>query len=588
MGMTTPVLSYGGYRFVDDDGSEANATSLALNTSYSLSVDTTCRIRMMIQETAGGAVNNQGFNWQYQHVEGTNTWTTISTSSSVLQAVTSQLVDDADTTSSSNNRIGSGTFITDNNGQCETGSTSTATADFVSNEAEVELSFQIVGNDVSDGDTINIRALVESTVPSGTVATTTAVKTGQTVVPGGIASVEAFGSGQFNMFLPIGSNGIVSSEAFGTNKVNMFLPIGANGIASAEVFGGAKLNLSLRPTGITSTETFGSITILFEQRVQPTGIVSAESVSEPIRVLIGWTWDRDTEDPLLTFDDNIGWTFDGWYEPATGGTQTVIPSTIASAEAFGSHRLGLYLQPTAVDTAEAFGSPRIVRVLSATGIVSNEAFGAAKVNLYVVVPGTGTEEAFGSHTFKNLNTLYPTAIVSSEAHGTTVMVIPPYVLEPTSIASLEAHGNAVLDIQGGPTIIDLLANGIAGGEAFGNATLQPGGVNVSNVGNIATQEAFSTPEIIIEVYTLEPSSIATQEQFGSPRLGMYISASAIVSGEAFGTPKFSADTLLVTGIASEEAFGIPIITGGITSYYGEISSDISRRITTDLSGPKVG
>ena len=172
MGMTTPVFAYAGFRIVDDDGTEANATSLALNpAAYNQQIDSTFRVRMLVQETAGGSVNNESFTWQYRHVEGTNTWTDITTTSSVCRAVNSQLVDDADTTSASSNRIGSGTYITDNSAQCEDGVTTSPTADFAGNdEVECEISVQVRGVDTSDGDTVEIRVLVAAEVPSGTVA----------------------------------------------------------------------------------------------------------------------------------------------------------------------------------------------------------------------------------------------------------------------------------------------------------------------------------------------------------------------------------------------------------------------------------
>ena len=156
-----------GFRFRNDDGTEATATydSTLNQADYSLEVDTLKRLRLVVSETNTGSSNNVGFTWQYRHAEGTNAWTAITTTSSVIKAVASQLVDDADTTTTA--RIGSGTFIVDNNAQCEDGITLVPTADFQGNDdCECELSYQIVSADVSTGDTIDFRVLIGGLIPT--------------------------------------------------------------------------------------------------------------------------------------------------------------------------------------------------------------------------------------------------------------------------------------------------------------------------------------------------------------------------------------------------------------------------------------
>lgn len=196
MGKTTPVFAIAKYLFRNDDGDESSsgATSIgSADTAQNIDIDTTKRIRLLVRETAGGAVNNVSFTWEYNHVEGTNTWTSITTTSSVVKAVTSQLVDDADTTDYLN--AGTYTFITDNNGQCEDGVTTSAACDYGGNDAtEVELSFQIISTDISAGDTIQFRVLIDTTAPTLSVTPTAYAAAGVAFSVTGSAGTGAVGT----------------------------------------------------------------------------------------------------------------------------------------------------------------------------------------------------------------------------------------------------------------------------------------------------------------------------------------------------------------------------------------------------------
>lgn len=112
-----------------------------------------------------------------------------------------------------------------------------------------------------------------------------------------------------------------------------------------------------------------------------------------------------------------------------GGDQTLNPSSIASAEAFGTARIDQTITATGIVTAEAFGTARVDQTITATGIASEEAFGTASV-AYVISPN---------------------GIVSEEAFGTTT-VTPDFVaITPSGIASEEAFGNPVVFIEGAVT-----------------------------------------------------------------------------------------------------------------------------------------
>ena len=136
---TPTITSFEGYA---DDNVEGSATSKnGVDGNWTQAVDENFRTRLLVLETNAGSSNNVDFQFQYYHTQGTATWTNITTTSSVVKAVTStHITDDADTTQ----QIGSGTFITPNSGFTEDGLVS-AIADFAgSDETEVEAVLQLV------------------------------------------------------------------------------------------------------------------------------------------------------------------------------------------------------------------------------------------------------------------------------------------------------------------------------------------------------------------------------------------------------------------------------------------------------------
>lgn len=152
-------LALCGKAFFDQDsyafyseGTESGSTIIgSVNNQQTLDTGTKYQCRILIQETGGadGSVNNQ--DWQYSHNSGT--WTIITTTSSVVQAVDSDdLTNGADTTQ----RIGSGTYDATNGWVSEDGMM-TSNAIAANNECEGLLSFQIIAGDVSHGDEILIR-----------------------------------------------------------------------------------------------------------------------------------------------------------------------------------------------------------------------------------------------------------------------------------------------------------------------------------------------------------------------------------------------------------------------------------------------
>ena len=139
-----------------EDGTESGSSvKAAVNTGWVQDVDETFHIRLLIQETAG-ASPAETFDLKLQYRKNTGSWTDVTTSSSNVKAVaTDNLTDGADTTQ----RIGVGSWVTDNNWVCEDGICPLTTDTFSSSEAEALFSVQIVGADVVDGDVVEFRVL---------------------------------------------------------------------------------------------------------------------------------------------------------------------------------------------------------------------------------------------------------------------------------------------------------------------------------------------------------------------------------------------------------------------------------------------
>lgn len=98
------------------------------------------------------------------------------------------------------------------------------------------------------------------------------------------------------------------------------------------------------------------------------------------------------------------------------------------------------ISPSAIPSAEAFGTPTLTPgpvTVSPVAIASEAAFGTAKLGLQVkpvAIPGL---EAFGTPTLTQILKVYPAAIASAEALGTPQLNL---TLRPVAIPSLEAFG----------------------------------------------------------------------------------------------------------------------------------------------------
>jgi len=325
----------------------------------------------------------------------------------------------------------------------------------------------------------------------------------------------------------------------------------------------------------------------------------AEAVDNASEVQVGWkelgAAGLSTPGLYNAADDN--WAAVGViFKAPSGGAQTIIPSSIASLEAFGTARINQAIAPSGIASLGAFGTAMVKLTVQPSGIASVEAFGTAKVNQQVQPAGIASAEAFGTHIVTvagAAQTITPGGIASLEVFGTLLV---NQQIQPVAIASLEAFGTAKINQAITPAgIVSLEAfgtakinqaialAGIASAEAFGtlklNQWIVPAGIasaeafgtHIVSVGGgvqtiipsgIASAEAFGT---LLVNQQVRPVAIATAEAFGTLLVNQQIRPAGIASAEAFGTLMVRL-TILPSGIASLEAFGLAIVTvvGGAT------------------------
>jgi len=172
---STPVAEYDqdSFRARNDNGDETDSTWTAVaDTNWTQMVDKNLRLRFLVQETAGVADSGKTFQLEYNRNGGG--WNDVTGSSSVVKAsATANVTDTADTTQ----QLGSGTYVSTNGGFDEADG-QVGSMDFAgSDEVEAEFSLQIVGADVSNGDTIQLRVKGLNTYTSTPTITVTGAGT---------------------------------------------------------------------------------------------------------------------------------------------------------------------------------------------------------------------------------------------------------------------------------------------------------------------------------------------------------------------------------------------------------------------------
>lgn len=264
-------------------------------------------------------------------------------------------------------------------------------------------------------------------------------------------------------------------------------------------------------------------------------------------------------------------------EYSTGGSPvSILPTGIASAEAFGSPTVSISaaIAPSGIPSTEQFGSASVVShyEVASTGIPSQEAFGEPSVvpgGVYVSVQGVPSAEQFGQPTITaGFSAILPAGIPSQEAFGTPGVPVGGVTVSAQGIASAETFGtpSTRLGIQG---------SSIASAEAFGTPTVSVGARALQPT-SIASLEAFGQAALAVGPIAVYPTGIDSAEAVGTPALNnlpppTYVTPAGIVSGEAHGTPVLAVGGvgLSPAGVASAEAFGAGVVVPGPVQIYPE-------------------
>src|SRR3990167_7541462 len=81
---------------------------------------------------------------------------------------------------------------------------------------------------------------------------------------------------------------------------------------------------------------------------------------------------------------------------APTGAQTILPDSIASDEAWGTHQLNFTLSPDSTGSNEAFGTLTLMTYILPTSFGSDEGWQNPQVNFIILPDATGSNEAWGS------------------------------------------------------------------------------------------------------------------------------------------------------------------------------------------------
>jgi hypothetical protein len=155
------------YAFYEEGTESGSAIIGTQNNQQSIDVDTNFQIRILMQEESATADDLELPFWEYE-LNSSATWVPVTTTSSVLKAVDSSSLTDADDTTS---RLtgGSGTFLTTNSWVTEDGTLATLSYPAGSEHCEALLSCSIVSGDVGNGDQILVRLSADTPKPTFTL-----------------------------------------------------------------------------------------------------------------------------------------------------------------------------------------------------------------------------------------------------------------------------------------------------------------------------------------------------------------------------------------------------------------------------------
>ena len=138
------------FRGRNDDGSESTATWIAAaNTNWTQVVDANFRVRFLVQEVGGASFV---LNSRLQYNKNAAGWNNVTSTSTNIKAVLSANFADDDATTEQ--MAGPQAFVA---GRMDENGTDMAGITILSQDTEVEWCLQIVGTDVANNDSIQLR-----------------------------------------------------------------------------------------------------------------------------------------------------------------------------------------------------------------------------------------------------------------------------------------------------------------------------------------------------------------------------------------------------------------------------------------------
>lgn len=141
-----------------------------------------------------------------------------------------------------------------------------------------------------------------------------------------------------------------------------------------------------------------------------------------------------------------------YYLASGGGSQSITPTGLSSAEAFGTAVIGrgaVSITPSGIASLEAFGTAVLssLYTITANAIATAEAFGTAVLStgaVSVLPSGITTAEAIGAAVVSQGFAILPLSIESLEALGNPVLTVGNVTILPAGIASSETIGAAIV------------------------------------------------------------------------------------------------------------------------------------------------
>jgi hypothetical protein len=241
------------------------------------------------------------------------------------------------------------------------------------------------------------------------------------------------------------------------------------------------------------------------------------------------------------------------------GTWVITVAGIASGGALGASILSYRntVTPTGVASTEAHGVSRFTLYLRPAGLASAGAMGAAPLlTLYLRPSGVSTGEAHGTSGVSSVASLAPAGVGSVEAFGAAVFSARAFLAADPIPSGEYVPGEDGFPHQAKHPSSRLLPTGSASGQF-----VQADGWTVAAPG-LASTEAVSAP-LVSSLVVLGVVGIPSAGAFGSSVFGRVLAAAGVPSAAAVGSATFQF-LLAAAGVVSGESFGASLFTASAT------------------------